>query len=53
MHAFNRRSLIGAVAAFGGAALLPFVMTIGAAACWGVANIVTKRAGKIERNVMC
>ena len=32
----------------GGAALLPFVMTIGAAACWGVANIVTKRAGKIE-----
>jgi O-acetylserine/cysteine efflux transporter len=51
--------LIGALIAFagigviaiermGGAALLPFVMTIGAAACWGVANIVTKRAGKTD-----
>ncbi len=51
--------LIGALIAFGGigvialerlggAALLPFAMTIGAAACWGVANIVTKRAGKID-----
>jgi O-acetylserine/cysteine efflux transporter len=51
--------LVGAVVAFagigviaierlGGAALLPFVMTIGAAFCWGVANIVTKRAGKAD-----
>jgi O-acetylserine/cysteine efflux transporter len=51
--------LIGALIAFagigvialerlGGAALWPFLMTIAAAACWGVANIVTKKAGKID-----
>lgn len=51
--------LIGALIAFagigvialerlGGAALLPFAMTITAAACWGVANIVTKKAGRID-----
>lgn len=55
----NPAQLIGALIALGGigiialeriggAALLPFVMTIGAAACWGVANIVTKHAGKID-----
>lgn len=37
-----------AIERMGGAALLPFVMTIGAAAFWGVANIITKRAGKID-----
>ena len=50
---------LGALVAFGGigviaterlagAALLPFLMTIAAAAFWGVANIITKRAGKID-----
>jgi O-acetylserine/cysteine efflux transporter len=37
-----------AIERMGGAALVPFLMTIGAAAFWGVANIVTKRAGKID-----
>ncbi|MBI4921745.1 MAG: EamA family transporter [Devosia nanyangense] len=32
----------------GGAALWPFLMTIGAAGCWGVANLLTKKAGKID-----
>jgi O-acetylserine/cysteine efflux transporter len=52
-------SLLGAAVAFvgigviaserlGGAALVPFLMTIAAAAAWGIANIVTKRAGKID-----
>lgn len=51
--------LVGAVIAFagiaviaaerlGGAALWPFLMTIGAAAGWGVANLLTKKAGKID-----
>jgi O-acetylserine/cysteine efflux transporter len=51
--------LIGALIAFGGigvialerlggAALLPFLMTIAAALFWGIANIVTKKAGKID-----
>jgi O-acetylserine/cysteine efflux transporter len=51
--------LVGALIAFGGigviaiermgaAALAPFLMTIAAAAFWGVANIITKRAGKID-----
>ncbi len=37
-----------AIERMGGAALWPFLMTIGAAACWGVANIVTKKAGRID-----
>ena len=37
-----------AVERLGGAAVWPFVMTIGAAACWGVANVVTKKAGRID-----
>lgn len=51
--------LIGALIAFagigviaiermGGAGLWPFLMTIAAAACWGVANVITKKAGKID-----
>jgi O-acetylserine/cysteine efflux transporter len=51
--------LVGAAIAFGGiaviaterlggAALWPFLMTIGAAASWGVANLLTKRAGKVD-----
>lgn len=51
--------LLGAVVAFagigviaserlGGAALWPLLMTILAAACWGVANLLTKKAGKID-----
>lgn len=32
----------------GGAALLPLVMTLAAALFWGVANIATKKAGKID-----
>jgi O-acetylserine/cysteine efflux transporter len=41
---------IGLIAAerLGGAALLPFAMTIAAGACWGVANLITKKAGKID-----
>jgi len=31
-----------------GAALVPLVMTLAAAAFWGLANIVTKRAGRID-----
>jgi O-acetylserine/cysteine efflux transporter len=31
-----------------GAALLPLVLTLAAAACWGFGNILTKRAGKID-----
>jgi len=51
--------LVGALIAFGGigvialermggAALLPFLMTIAAAVFWGAANIITKRAGRID-----
>lgn len=32
----------------GGAALLPLLLTLGAAACWGGGNILTKRAGRID-----
>jgi len=50
---------LGAAVAFGGigvialerlegAALLPLLMTIAAAFFWGVGNIVTKRAGKVD-----
>lgn len=31
-----------------GAALLPLLLTLGAAACWGGGNILTKRAGRID-----
>ncbi|MEO8759231.1 MAG: EamA family transporter [Devosia sp.] len=51
--------LLGALVAFagigiiaiermGGAAFWPFLMTIAAAACWGVANLLTKKAGRID-----
>jgi len=32
----------------GGAALLPFLLTLAAALGWGIANIATKKAGKID-----
>ncbi len=31
-----------------GAALLPLILTLGAALCWGASNIITKKAGKID-----
>ena len=31
-----------------GAEFLPFLLVIAAAACWGVSNILTKRAGRID-----
>jgi len=31
-----------------GASLVPFVLVLGAALAWGVANIITKRAGRID-----
>jgi len=37
-----------AVERMGGAALVPFLMTIAAAFFWGVANVVTKKAGRID-----
>ena len=51
--------LAGAAVAFGGIALIaadrtsgaalgPFLMVIAAAACWGLANIVTKKAGRVD-----
>ena len=40
-------TLIGAVR-WQGASLLPFLLVIGAAACWGVSNILTKKAGRID-----
>ena len=55
----SRAGIIGALVAFGGigviaierlegAALVPLLMTLAAAAAWGVANIITKKAGKID-----
>ncbi|NIX75650.1 EamA family transporter [Microvirga terricola] len=48
----------GVVACFGliliawprlaGSGAVPFLMTVAAAACWGVANIISKRAGRID-----
>lgn len=32
----------------GGAVLVPFLLTLVAAFCWAVSNIVTKRAGKVD-----
>jgi O-acetylserine/cysteine efflux transporter len=45
--AFGGIAVIGAER-LGGAALWPFLMTIAGAACWGLANLLTKRAGKID-----
>lgn len=45
--AFAGIAVIG-VERLGGAALWPLVMTIGAAASWGVANLLTKKAGKVD-----
>ncbi|WP_332700555.1 EamA family transporter [Devosia sp.] len=55
----SRFQVIGAVIAFagigviaaerlGGASLLPLVMTLLAALSWGLANVLTKRAGKVN-----
>jgi len=55
----SRTALIGALIAFSGigviaverlqaAALLPLLMTLAAAVSWGFANLVTKKAGKID-----
>jgi O-acetylserine/cysteine efflux transporter len=55
----SRSALAGALIAFAGiavialdrlegAALVPLLMTLCAAASWGVANLVTKKAGKID-----
>jgi O-acetylserine/cysteine efflux transporter len=52
-------ALLGALVAFGGigvialerlegAVLVPLLMTLAAAASWGVANLITKKAGKID-----
>jgi O-acetylserine/cysteine efflux transporter len=52
-------SLLGALVAFAGigviaferlegAALVPLLMTIAAAGSWGIANLITKKAGKID-----
>jgi len=55
----SRSGFIGALVAFGGigviaierlegAAIVPFLMTLAAAASWGVANLITKKAGRID-----
>lgn len=55
----NRFQLMGAAIAFAGiavigferlagAALWPLVMTLMAALCWGLANVLTKKAGKVD-----
>jgi O-acetylserine/cysteine efflux transporter len=33
---------------FGGAGFMPLLLTLGAAAFWSIANIITKRAGRID-----
>lgn len=33
---------------FEGSGLVPFLMTVAAAAAWGVANIISKRAGRVD-----
>jgi O-acetylserine/cysteine efflux transporter len=51
--------VVGALVAFSGvaviaierleaAALVPLLLTLGAAVCWAVANIITKKAGRID-----
>lgn len=56
----KRFQILGAIIAFGGIGIvfaarldgavptLPFLMTIGAAFAWGLANIVIKKAGKVD-----
>jgi O-acetylserine/cysteine efflux transporter len=55
----SRFQVFGAIIAFagiaviatgrlGGASLVPLVMTLLAALCWGLANVLTKRAGKVN-----
>ncbi|WDR01675.1 EamA family transporter [Devosia algicola] len=55
----GRFQITGAIIAFagiaviasgrlGGASLLPFVMTLSAAFAWGVANVLTKKVGKVN-----
>lgn len=55
----SRNQVIGAAIAFGGigviasqrldgTALLPLGMTLMAALCWGLANVLTKKAGKVD-----
>ena len=55
----SHTALVGALIAFGGigviayerlegAAIVPFLMTLAAAASWGLANLVTKKAGRID-----
>ena len=55
----SRFQIAGAIVAFagiaviaserlGGAAILPFAMTLLAALAWGLANVLTKRAGKVN-----
>lgn len=55
----SRSTLFGALVAFGGigiiaverlegAALLPLLLTLLAAASWGLANLITKKAGRID-----
>jgi O-acetylserine/cysteine efflux transporter len=40
--------IIGIGNATGGVGLLPFAMVVAAAACWAVANMISKRAGRID-----
>jgi O-acetylserine/cysteine efflux transporter len=41
-------AIIGVGNATGGAGLLPFAMVVAAAACWAVANMISKQAGRID-----
>jgi len=45
--AFAGIATIGATR-LGGASLGPFLMVLGAALCWGIGNMIGKRAGKID-----
>ena len=45
--AFAGVALIGSVRA-GGAALLPFLLTIAAALSWGIGNVIGKQAGRVD-----
>ena len=40
--------VIGVGSAEGGVGLLPFVMVVGAGACWAVANMISRRAGRFD-----
>jgi O-acetylserine/cysteine efflux transporter len=41
-------AIIGGTNATGGVGLLPFAMVVAAAASWGAANMISKRAGRID-----